>query len=654
MKALVVTPAPKGSLVGNRATAQRYARILRDLGVRAKVVEDFEDDACDLVVALHAKKSARAILDASRIRPRVPRIVVLTGTDLYVDGLDAPEVRRSLDLATRIVTLQPAALARLPEAWRAKAVAILQSAERAEGDAKPLDGVFEVVAAAHLRGVKDPFLAAAAVRALPPESRLRVSHVGTALEPGMEALARRESARNPRWRWLGERSHAATLHVLARAEGFVQTSLSEGGSLALAEAVVAGKPVIVSRNEGSIGMLGADHPGLFDPGDDAALAELLRRLETDDEFRAALAARSRELAPRFARELEVDAWRALLADVGLAEGRPRWSIRRAGRMDTAGEFAEAVRAGLTAAPKSLPCRYFYDDAGSRLFEEICALPEYYLTRAEDEILALRAGELVQRMPPGSEVVELGSGTSIKTRRVLAALIERDGRALYRPIDVSLAALEEGARSLTRALPALRVEAVAAEYRAGLRALPGVGRPPRLYLWLGSNVGNYGREEAAEFLRELGAYVDLLDRVVVGFDRRKDPSVLVAAYDDAAGVTARFNRNLLARVAAEFRADVDPESFRHVARYDETAGRIEMFLESTRAQRVRIPALELEVELAAGERIHTEDSYKYSDAEIAALAQVADFRVEDLWTDPAERFRLAVFAPLLPGEATQPA
>jgi len=678
-----VTPAPKGSLVGNRHTAQRYARILRELGVRASVAERWEGDRCDLLVALHARKSARSILDFSRAHPLAPLIVVLTGTDLYEDLGVVPEVSRSLDLATRIVVLQPEALRRLEPRWREKAAVVYQSAQRASsldrdadeatesreadrdggdggdhggagGDgagpasraasARPLEGVFEIASVGHLRDVKDPFLAAAAVRLLPPESQVRVSHVGAVLDRSLEERTRRESATNPRWRWLGERTHAATLHVIARARAFLQTSHSEGGSSALAEAVVAHKPIVCTRIDAAVGMLGADHPGFFEVGDARGLAERIARLESDESWRALLVKRSEELAPRFAPERELEAWRALLADVGLGGGRPRFTLTRVGRHDTRGELADAVRAGLTSAPKYLPCRFFYDEVGSRLFERICELPEYYLTRAEDEILERHARDLVDLVPAGAEIVELGSGSSVKTQRILAAVIARDGRAIYRPIDISPPALEAAGRDLTRRFPVLRVDAIAGEYRAGLRALPGTGRPPRLYLWLGSNVGNFDRAAAVEFLRDLLPSVDFLDRVAIGFDRRKDKAVLEAAYDDAQGVTAEFNRNLLARLVRELEADLDPKTFRHVAEYDQVEGRVEMFLESTRDQRVEFRSMGLDVPFALGERVHTEDSYKYSDAEIDALAEESGYRVDRRFHDAAGRFTVAVFAP----------
>lgn len=644
MKALIVTPAPKGSLVGNRQTAQRYARILRALGVRASVEERWLGDRCDILVALHAKKSAGSIAKFAETHPLTPLVVVVTGTDVYDDVASGPEVAQSLELATRIVVLQKEALKQLPAHLHPKTRVILQSAERAKGEAKPLDGVFEIAALGHLRGVKDPFLAAAAARMLPEESHIRVAHVGAVLDRGMEDQARDESADNPRWRWLGERTHAASLHVLARARAFVQTSLNEGGSSALAEAIVAHKPIVCTRIPGAVGMLGADHPGFFETGDVRGLAELLQRLEEDDEWRATLTARSVVLAPRFALEAETEAWRALLEELDLASERPRFRLTQVRRSEPGDDLANAVLAGLASVPKRLPCRFFYDETGSRIFEEICALPEYYLTRAEDEILAQRAREIVALVPKEAEIVELGSGSATKTKHLIAAAIERDGRARYTPIDISRAALEDAGRSLTAEFETLQVDAVLAEYQDGLEHLVRAGRGPRLYTWLGSNVGNFDRAGAAQFLTALQHHLDIEDRLVIGIDRRKEKSVLEAAYDDSRGVTARFNLNILKRISAELDCAIDLERFRHVAFYDEIEGRIEMHLESRVAQSIAIPRLDLVVPLAAGERIHTENSYKYSDAEIQDLAHASGMSVQRVYHDARERFALCVFAP----------
>lgn len=311
-----------------------------------------------------------------------------------------------------------------------------------------------------------------------------------------------------------------------------------------------------------------------------------------------------------------------------------------GRVDLARE----VRVGLTAPRKSLPCRFFYDERGSRIFEEICALDEYYLTRAEDEIVREHAAEIVASVEANACVVELGSGAATKTRRVLRAHLARGGAPSFAMIDISSSALQGSARSLRAEFPELAVRGIAAEYEEGLASLAADRREPWLLLWLGSNVGNLDRGAAARFLARVRARLGPRDRIVLGVDRRKARDVLEAAYDDASGVTARFNLNLLDRIDEELGGQFARAAFRHVASYDEAHGRIEMHLESERDQVVRVDALDLDVPFARGERIHTEDSYKYSDAEVVELGRAAGFRVERAYTDSADRFLSVVYAP----------
>ncbi len=308
------------------------------------------------------------------------------------------------------------------------------------------------------------------------------------------------------------------------------------------------------------------------------------------------------------------------------------------------DLAREVRTGLCAARKRLPCRFFYDELGSLIFEEICATPEYYLTRAEDEILEQNAAAIVGAVPPGATLVELGSGSARKTRRLLEAHVARGGSPAFAMVDISSAALRASAADLRAAFPDTIVLGVAAEYRDGIELLAAEKREPWLVLWLGSNVGNLDRTEAARFLAGICARLRSGDRFLLGVDRRKDAGVLERAYDDAAGVTARFNQNLLARINAELGGRFDPDAFRHVALYDERAGRIEMHLESLRDQVVRIELLDLDVRFAARERIHTEDSYKYSDPEVEELARASGFVVERAFTDARGQFLSVLLAP----------
>ena len=308
-------------------------------------------------------------------------------------------------------------------------------------------------------------------------------------------------------------------------------------------------------------------------------------------------------------------------------------------------FARDVWAGLTASPKYLSSCYFYDREGSQLFEEICDLPEYYLTRAEREILHSHADELAERLPANVRIVELGSGSSAKTRFLLAAILRRQPRLHYVPVDICSVMLQQTSVALLSDFPDLEITALAAEYHDALGYLRKLPPQPQLMLWLGSNIGNYHRSEAAAFLREVHGLTTHTDRLLVGIDLRKNRSVLEPAYDDARGVTAEFNLNLLTRINRELEADFDLNSFRHRAVYNEEVGRIEMYLVSTRQQHVRIAEIPLDVRFDAGEAIHTENSYKYSASEIDALADAARLRLERQWFDSDERFSLNLFAPL---------
>lgn len=306
-------------------------------------------------------------------------------------------------------------------------------------------------------------------------------------------------------------------------------------------------------------------------------------------------------------------------------------------------LAHAVRVGLSRMPKELPCRFFYDERGSALFEEICALPEYYLTRAEEAILAHRAAEILDRIPAPRALVELGSGSATKTRRVIDAALARQHDLLYVPIDISRSALELSADALLEDYPQLEILALEGEYEACLQTLDRRVPTPRLALWLGSSVGNFGREDAARFLSRVHDPLGPDGHLLLGVDRRKDPAVLERAYDDARGTTARFNLNLLERINSELGGEFESGRFRHRAIWREDEGRVEMHLESAGEQVVRIEKLDLDVRFAPGETIHTESSYKYSDAEVEALAEAAGFAVLDRWLDPDERFCLAMLA-----------
>lgn len=317
MRVLVVTPARPGSRNGNRVTALRWVRILRRLGHRVRLAETYDGEHCDVLVALHARKSHASVARFSEERPRAPLVVALTGTDLY-DELDrSAEAQDSLERATRLVTLQPLAIQALPEPARAKARAIVQSASPPARPPPPADG-FQVCLLAHLRDVKDPFLAARAVRRLPERSRVHVLHCGAPLDPGAEERAREEMAANPRWRWVGPRPRADALCALAASRALVVSSRHEGGANVVSEAIACGVPVLSTWIAGSVGVLGADYQGFYPVGDDAALAALLLRLEEEPPFEAGLRARIAALRPLVAPERELEAWRTLLAELPVA------------------------------------------------------------------------------------------------------------------------------------------------------------------------------------------------------------------------------------------------------------------------------------------------------------------------------------------------
>lgn len=303
------------------------------------------------------------------------------------------------------------------------------------------------------------------------------------------------------------------------------------------------------------------------------------------------------------------------------------------------DLADSVRAGLSARPKTLPCRFFYDAVGSELFEEICSLPEYYLTRAETDILERHADEIVRSLPDDLTLVELGSGSAVKTQLVIEALLRRQDTLRFTPIDISKSALESSSNLLLDKYDALEICAVSAEYADGIGALKTLNSGPELILWLGSSIGNLTRSEAVSFLQKLVRQMSDVDRLLVGVDRRKSANVLEPAYDDAAGVTARFNLNVLNRVNAELGGHFDIGAFRHLAKYDDEEGRVEMHLVSTCDQSVEVDALEDSFTFEEGETIHTENSYKYSLSEIDDLAAQSGLCIENQWFDSERRFSL---------------
>lgn len=306
------------------------------------------------------------------------------------------------------------------------------------------------------------------------------------------------------------------------------------------------------------------------------------------------------------------------------------------------EFLDAVLTGLNNQPKTLPCRYFYDETGSQLFEQICELPEYYLTRTEDCLLRERAEEIAAAAPV-AEVVELGSGNSRKTRRLIEALLQRRPSLRYVPVDICAEMLHDTAARLGREYPGMEIAPIAAEYFTAFRELRARQGSARLVLFLGSNLGNFDLTGAAGFLRALRSTLREGDHALVNLDLRKSREVLEAAYDDAAGVTAGFNMNLLSRINRELDGGFDLDTFQHRAVYNEAEGRVEMHLVSLHPQTVTVAGRSCE--FAAGETIHTENSYKYTLPQIDELAAGAGLKRLQTWTDAREWFSVNLFAPV---------
>ena len=322
MRIGIVTPAPSGSTYGNRITALRWARILRKLGHRVGISEAYEDDPYDLLIALHARRSFSSIKRFRNGNDEAPVIVALTGTDLYRDIRSNHLARKSLEIATRIVVLQAKGLKELEPRLRGKTRVIHQSAEDAHITSKravrsvtrPSSG-FVVCVIGHLRSVKDPFRAALAARLLPHSSRIRILQIGTAMTEAMARRAQAEMRTNPRYRWVGERPQSRARRILTNSQLCVLSSRMEGGANILSEAIVASVPILASRIDGNVGVLGSDYPGLFRVGDTHQLARLLSRAETDPGFLEELRDRVRELAPIFDPEREQRAWANLIEEV---------------------------------------------------------------------------------------------------------------------------------------------------------------------------------------------------------------------------------------------------------------------------------------------------------------------------------------------------
>jgi dimethylhistidine N-methyltransferase len=310
----------------------------------------------------------------------------------------------------------------------------------------------------------------------------------------------------------------------------------------------------------------------------------------------------------------------------------------------AGTFAEDIDRGLSDSPKHLPCMYFYDYRGSQLFERICRLPEYYLTRTEAGILEQYSDEIVSLLPENPLLVELGCGSCTKTRHIIDELLSRHERVTYCPIDISKDMLEESAAVLIESYDRLEIISVAARYKEGLKQIETRTSLPKLILWLGSSIGNFTPVEASRFLNGVTKAMSKEDSLLIGFDLEKDRSVMERAYDDPGGVTARFNLNLLKRINRELGGCFEPGRFSHRAVYNQRMSRVEMYLVSACRQEVRVEALDKTYRFGKHETIHTENSHKFSLDTIRNLADSTGLEIAGQWFDTRKYFNLSLLRP----------
>jgi L-histidine N-alpha-methyltransferase len=335
----------------------------------------------------------------------------------------------------------------------------------------------------------------------------------------------------------------------------------------------------------------------------------------------------------------------MVAQTIFKEPSPRLIIHDLAQRNGKADFADDVRRGLSSNPKQLFPKYLYDELGSRLFEAICHVDEYYPTRAEKEILTRHADEIVAGIPDCRTLIELGSGSAEKTRKIIEALIRRQPDLQFIPVDISASALEASSHSLLESYPTLKINAYAADYFQALSALPLLGSGPALVLFLGSNIGNFERADALDFLRAIRRVLRPNDFLLLGADLKKDRAMLEAAYNDALGVTRAFILNELARINRELGGDFDLWAFGLRSFYDPEAGCVEVYLESLSSQSVVIRGLEMSVNFAAGERIHMEHAYKFDLEGLAKIGRQSGFGLEQTWLDSQKRFSSNLFRAL---------
>ncbi|HEY0377210.1 MAG TPA: L-histidine N(alpha)-methyltransferase [Pyrinomonadaceae bacterium] len=330
----------------------------------------------------------------------------------------------------------------------------------------------------------------------------------------------------------------------------------------------------------------------------------------------------------------------------------RLTLFRSSSEDTANTFSQDVLNGLTSSPKQLLPKYFYDKLGSRLFDAICYLPEYYVTRDEDEILHEKADQIIgeSKISPQSNVnlIELGSGSSDKTRYLIEALLYQNPSLRYLPIDISLTSLEHSSKELLQAYPMLKITAYATDYFTALHELAKYDSSLQqtgqrnIAIFLGSSIGNLDLDESRTLLLAMRGVLQPEDSFFIGADLKKSTDILLPAYNDALGVTAAFNLNLLVRINRELEANFDLNKFEHRSIYNENLSRIEMHLFSLETQIVKIKSLDLEVHFDKGESIHTENSYKFDLGTLSTLALETGFHLTKTWFDKHHRFSFNLF------------
>ncbi|GAB3195904.1 dimethylhistidine N-methyltransferase [Pontibacter aydingkolensis] len=319
------------------------------------------------------------------------------------------------------------------------------------------------------------------------------------------------------------------------------------------------------------------------------------------------------------------------------------SRKKDGTNDTAA-FAKDVDKGLSLKQKDLPSRYFYDGKGSQLFQQIMSLPEYYLTRAEHEVFTSNKEAISTRFAGEGffHLIDLGAGDALKTKILLGELAQQQADFDYVPVDISGDAMQQLTQSLRSELPDVDVQAVVGEYFKALEWLQQNKSERKVVLFLGSNIGNFEKKDSIEFLRSIRSYLSPGDRLLMGIDLRKNPDVILQAYDDTAGVTAAFNLNLLHRINRELGGEFKVEQFRHYAMYNPLEGVMRSFLISLQEQDVYIRALDKTYHFEAWEALHTENSHKYSLEQIEELGKLCGFAVETVYYDSEKRFADVLF------------